>query len=324
MKATLALALVLTLVAGSNAQAQDADTVSARATAHRIAAREIAGIDFDGVLAMICLPSPRPGGGGPRTVPDRSTWYARPQKVFDNLYWVGTKVHSSWALKTSAGIILIDTLFNYAVEPEIIDGLTALGLDPADIKYVIISHAHGDHDEGAALLQSRYGSHVVLGAADWDLIEKSPDIRGGPPHRDVVAADGDRITLGDTAVTLVATPGHTLGTLSAIFQVRDHGRPLTVAYSGGTSLNFGPDAARDALYIASQRKMEQAARAAGATVLLSNHSQNDHAYERARLAQATREPGETHPLEIGAEAVARYFQVTAECAQAARLEAGGE
>ena len=324
MRATVGLAVALALGAMSTAQAQDADTVAARATAHRLAARKIADVDFDGALAMVCLPSPKPTGGGPQVIPDRATWYARPRQVFDNLYWVGTKVHSSWALKTSAGIILIDTLFNYAVEPEIIDGLTALGLDPASIKYVIISHAHGDHDEGAALLQSRYGAHVVMGAADWDLITKSANIKGGPPRRDVVAADGDRITLGDTSVTLVATPGHTLGTLSAIFQVKDHGRPLTVAYSGGTSLNFGPDAARDDLYIASQRKMEQAARAAGATVLLSNHSQYDRAYERSRLAQTPREPGEPHPLEIGADAVARYFQVTAECAQAARLEAGGD
>ena len=64
--------------------------------------------------------------------------------------------------------------FDYAVEPEIVDGLKALGLDPKDIKYVLISHAHGDHDQGAAMLQSRYGAKVVMGAADWESTLQRP------------------------------------------------------------------------------------------------------------------------------------------------------
>ena len=54
------------------------------------------------------------------------------------------------------------------------EGLNKLGLNPRDIKYVIISHAHGDHDQGAALLQSRYGAKVVMGAADWDATLSAP------------------------------------------------------------------------------------------------------------------------------------------------------
>jgi len=88
----------------------------------------------------------RGGGGGAGATPDRAGWYASPYKVFDNLYWLGTRQHSSWALQTSAGLIIIDTNFAWATDPEIVDGLTKLGLKPADIKYVIISHAHGDHD----------------------------------------------------------------------------------------------------------------------------------------------------------------------------------
>ena len=97
-------------------------------------------------------------------MPDRATWYAKPYKVFDNLYFVGTLIHSAWALTTSEGIVVIDTLFDYAIEPEIVDGMKALDLDPNDIEYVLISHAHGDHDQGAALLaepvrrESRHGS----------------------------------------------------------------------------------------------------------------------------------------------------------------------
>ena len=98
----------------------------------------------------------------------------QPYKVFDNLYFVGTKIHSAWALTTSDGIMVIDTLFDYAIEPEIVEGLKKLGLDPRNIKYVLISHAHGDHDQGAALLQSRYGAKVVMGATDWDSTLQRP------------------------------------------------------------------------------------------------------------------------------------------------------
>ena len=67
---------------------------------------------------------------GPGATPDRATWYASPYKVFDNFYWLGTRQHSSWALRTSDGLIIIDTNFAWATEPEIINGLTTLGLDP--------------------------------------------------------------------------------------------------------------------------------------------------------------------------------------------------
>jgi len=134
-----------------------------------------------------------------------------PIKVFDNLYWLGTRQHSAWALSTSAGIIVIDTNFAWATQPETIDGLTTLGLDPRQIKYVLISHAHGDHDQGAAELQSRYGAKVVMGAPDWDsTLQRPATAAGGVPKRDIaVGPEGSRITLGDTTVTVVPTPGHT-------------------------------------------------------------------------------------------------------------------
>ncbi len=292
-------------------------------TRHRAAAKAAAGLDFDGTLGTLCVAPNIPNRYPPREVaPERSTWYAEPKQVFDNLYWLGTQVHSSWALKSSDGIILIDTLFYYASEPEIIDGLKKLGLDPASIKYVIISHGHGDHDEGARLLQERYGAHIVMGGPDWDLVEKNVDMPGGKPRRDVVGMDGQKITLGDTSVTLVATPGHTPGTLSLIFRVFDHGKPLTVAYSGGTAFNFPHTVENYDTYIASQRKMAKAAAEAGASILMSNHSQFDGAFDKVMLAQL-RKAGAPHPFEIGTAAVQRYFKVGEECAEAARIEVGG-
>ena len=220
-------AIALTVHAQAPAPATPDDLVKA--------AKRAAGLDYAGTFLRICVApdnlqgAPARGAAPPaaRTAPDRALWYAKPYKVFDNLYFVGTRIHSSWALTTNDGIILIDTLFDYAVEPEIVEGLTTLGLDPRSIKYVLISHAHGDHDQGAALLQSRYRAKIVMGAADWDsTLQRPASAPGGVPKRDVVVgAEGTKITLGDTTVDVIATPGHTPGTLSYIFPVRDSGTP---------------------------------------------------------------------------------------------------
>jgi metallo-beta-lactamase class B len=326
-------ALFLGAAAYAQAPASEVD-------AHIAAARAAAGQEYRATFVNLCLPAaPRGGGpgpgagaraGGPPATPDRANWYASPYKVFDNLYWLGTRQHSSWALRTSGGLIIIDTNFAWATQPEIVDGLGTLGLDARDIKYVIISHAHGDHDQGAAELQRRYGAKVVMGAADWEATLKRPaSAAGGVPTRgagDVtVGLDGTKITVGDTTVTIVATPGHTPGTLSYVFPVKDQGKTVMVAYSGGTLTGaFGTDAARWDEYVASQKRIAGVAAEVGASVLLSNHSEYDGAYTKARLVPLKREPGEEHPFLVGAAGVQRYFTVMAECALASKLRVGAK
>jgi metallo-beta-lactamase class B len=320
-RASGAVIVFLSCLFGPTAFAQNStDAIDA----HLIAAREAAGFDFTGTLARLCVaPQPVPNtlrDVAPGPAPARDTWFAEPAKVFDNLYFVGSKIHNSWALTGTDGIILIDTLWTYNSEEEIVGGLKKLGLDPAKVKYVIISHAHPDHVGGAKLMQDRFASRIVMGGPDWDSIEKS--VNGypeGKPKRDIVADDGQKITLGDAAVTLIATPGHTPGTLSMIFTVKDNGKPLTVAYSGGTAFNFPSTVANFDAYIKSQSKMAAAAASANATILMSNHSEFDSAITKIRLL-ATRKPGEPHPFDVGKEGVARYFVVTRECAEAARLK----
>ncbi len=295
-----------------------------------LAAKRAAGRDYAGTFLRICVAPDNLGGGAPRppntapaarAVPDRASWYAQPYKVFDNLYFVGTKIHSAWALTTSDGIVVIDTLFDYAIEPQIIEGLTKLGLNPRDIKYVLVSHAHGDHDQGAALLQQRFGAKIVMGVADWEsTLQRPATAAGGVPKRDIaVPPEGLKLTLGDTTVDVVATPGHTPGTLSYVFPVRDGGRTLQVAYSGGTAFNFPRRAENFAIYRDSAKKMAAAAAAANATVLMTNHTEFDGAYDRARIAQLPRPAGDKHPYETDAATVQRYFEMTGNCAEAQRL-----
>ena len=335
--------MLLSIVAMAQAPQSEIDT-------HVAAARAAAGLDFRNTFVNLCLPgaargagrgaagrgvAPAPAGeaargrgaGGTPQTPDRTTWYAPPFKVFDNFYWLGTRQHSSWALQTSDGIILIDTNFAWATEPEIVQGLTTLGLNPRDLKYVVISHAHGDHDQGAAELQKRFGAKVVMGGPDWDsTLQRPASATGGVPTREIsVGPEGMKLPLGDTTVEIVATPGHTPGTLSYVFPVRDQGRRVVVAYSGGTLTGgFGTNGAKWDEYIESQRKIAKIAGDAGAAVILSNHSEYDGAYTKARLLLAPRQPGENHPFIVGADGVQRYFTVMSECALASKLRVGAK
>ena len=314
----------LALVAGSGAIGALAREAPDTAEAHLAAAKAAAEFDFLGTLGRLCvLPQTGPGADvAPGPPPPRETWYADPAKVFDNLYFVGGKVHSSWALKTSAGIILLDTIYPYNSEELIVGGMRKLGLDPKTVKYVIITHGHGDHVGGAKMMQDRYGAHVVMSAIDWDYVENSVNRYGqGPtsvkPRRDLVATDGEKLTLGDTTVTLIATPGHTPGTISMAFQVTDHGKPVKVVYSGGTAFNFVNTVANFQTYIDSQRKMARVAADTGATVVISNHSEFDSATTMVRMM---RTPGEPSPFEVGQPAVQRYFKVAEECARVAQIK----
>ena len=298
------------------------------------AAKTAAEFEFLGTLVRTCLlPQSRgedtrdnvPGFiANPASAPARGTWYAEPARVFDNLYFVGGKVHSAWALTTREGIILIDTIYPYNSEELIIGGMRKFGLDPKNIKYVLVSHAHGDHIGGAEMLQTRYGVRVVMGGPDWDWVAKYPNrYKTMAPKRDIAATDGMKITLGDMTVTIWLTPGHTPGTLSYTFTVLDRGKPVNVAYSGGTAFNFAnntpdPGIKNFQTYIDSQKHMAAKAASTGATVLLSNHSEFDNAFNKNRML-AGRGDG-PHPYELGADWVQRYFQVMQGCARAAQLK----
>jgi metallo-beta-lactamase class B len=237
------------------------------------AAKIAAGLDWAGTFLRLCVPppagQPAAGAGGrgtPPRPPAREMWYAEPAKVADNLYFLGTKFHNAWAIVGSQGIIVIEALFDYAAEEEILGGLKKLGLDKSKVKYVILSHAHADHDGGAKLLQDEIpGVHLIYGTEDWEAVDKSANHAGGKPKHDMVGTDGMKVSVGDASVQIVTMPGHTAGTLSDLFEVRDNGEPLRVAYPGGTAIPFNATAAYYNGYIASTKKMAKAAAEYGAT-----------------------------------------------------------
>ena len=252
-------------------------------------------------------------------------WYAEPAKVFDDLFFLGQTAFSVWGLRTSEGIILVDAIFDYSVEAEVVDGLRKLGIDPAEIRYVIISHAHGDHSGGAAFLQ-KLGAKIVMSEADWELYENTDAKEKAT--RDIVATDGFTITLGDAIVKTYLTPGHTHGTLSTLLPVHDNGVPHVAAIWGGTLFNFrdAPDDPRDLRlrdYAQSSVHFQAITAIAGADVLLSNHTAYDGTTVKLPLL-GQRKAGSPHPYVIGQDAVTRYLKVAESCAIAARIaEASG-
>jgi metallo-beta-lactamase class B len=250
------------------------------------------------------------GGGGQRATPDRSTWYAEPVKVFDNMVFVGQSEYSVWAITTSEGIIAIDTIFDYSVEEEVDGGLRKLGLDPAKIKYAIVTHPHPDHHGGAKFMQEKYGTKIIMSAADWDVIERT---NGTKPTRDMVATDGQKLTLGDTTLTLYITPGHTPGTISLLIPLKDNGKPHLAAMWGGTGLNADRESLQN--YIASAKRFGEIARQAGADIILSNHTDWDRSKINLPIL-AKRAPGSPNPYVTSNENARRYLKVAEECATA--------
>jgi len=309
------------------------DAVSDPAAAHLAAAKTAAGDDFQNLLNFQCY-GPGPGGqrtppgagkgtapatqagrgggrGGGRGTPDRSTWYAEPVKVFDNLYFFGQSEYAVWAITTSAGIIVLDTIFDYSVEEEVAGGMKKLGLDPANIKYAVVTHAHPDHDGGAKFLQDHYGTRVIMSPADWDVLDKRTN--GTKPKRDVEATDGQKLTLGDTTLTLYITPGHTPGTISVVLPVKDNGAPHLAALWGGVGLNADKEAVQT--YIRSAQRFSGIVKQAGADIILANHTD----WDRSKVnlpALAKRTPGSPNPYIVGNTKVLNFLKVAEECATA--------
>jgi metallo-beta-lactamase class B len=328
------IAVALALVAHLPAEAQTAKAgpVTGTVASHLAAAKAASGGQFSALYDRICTeyekplaPPPPPGqgrgggGGGGRQAgpPPASQWHVEPAKVFDNLYFVGMTDWSAWALTTSQGIIVIDTIFDYSVEDEVVNGLKKLGLNPADIKYALVSHAHTDHIGGAKYLQDHFGTHVVMSKEDWDVADRSIPERIRP-KRDIEMHDGDKLTLGDTTIAMYLTPGHTPGTISGVFQVKDRGVPHTVATWGGTAFNFPPKPENFLPYIQSAERYREVVRKSGADVLLSNHTAYDNTNAHI-VALRSRKPGDPHPYVIGNAAILRYLTTAEECAKAGFL-----
>jgi metallo-beta-lactamase class B len=298
---------------------------------HVDAARALAGAEFEHSL-FLCDPQ------GTLTIASvalqGSDHWLQPTWAFDDLGYVGNDFVGVWVLRTSAGLILFDSGESTAeVQAHILPGLKGLGLDPAAIRFVVVTHGHWDHYGGAKYLQETYGSRIAMSAEDWDLmdrlppgsIERAPMFGADradrpPPRRDMVIHDGDKLTLGDKTLVLYVTPGHTPGTLSALIPVTLHGKRHVLSLLGGTAFprTLEPSDTMGGLraFSASIERLSKLSQAAGADGVINTHIFVDGSTQRLAAAR-TRKPGEGTPFVIGTRAVVRYYGMFDECLKAA-------
>lgn len=266
------------------------------------------------------------GGGATtpdgRPIPPRNTWYVPPAKLFDNMYYFGDNNFVVYAVTTSDGIILLNAGNDYAVEPEVLDGMKKMGLDPANIKDIVIADARIQSYSGVPYFQQHYHPHVYASAADWDVMAKVTEPDDIKPMKDMVVTDGQKLTLGDETITLYITPGHTPGTVSMIVPVKDNGQKHTVLLLGGRDpllngegVQYFPtmlDATK--AWKASVDRLEGIAAKANADVFLITRGQNMNLMEDIK-ALNYRNPGAPNPL-VSKEAVKHYLGMTSECMDA--------
>jgi hypothetical protein len=228
-------------------------------------------------------------------------------------------------------------------------GLLNFGLDPNNIKYIIITHAHDDRYWGAKALQDTYpNARVAMSAADWDVVAKDNSPPQFKPRRDMVVADGQKITLGGVTVTAYITPGHTPGTLSLLIGPLTNRKSVAsddgvhvASIWGGTDPSIGRQGVQYytdgttmmRTHITSLRRFIDLTTKAGADVVLSPTLTHANFLQKLRawrfmnpdesgggnpdgvLGEWLKLQGASHPF-VSREAVERYYRVLLECYEA--------
>jgi metallo-beta-lactamase class B len=223
-----------------------------------------------------------------------------PVKLFDNLYFVGTRTVGSFVIDTGDGLTMIDTGIGDADIEMMVNDMKKLGLDPSKIRLILLSHEHFDHYGGVQFLIKNVcpNAKVALSLVGWNLLQTVPSewayISKRPGKIDIFLTDGMKIKVGNELFQIVATPGHSPGCVSFIFPVTDNGEKHMVGIMGGGSV--WPTQTETWLYKASIEYFKSFADAAGCDVGLAVHSSES---DFAKLK--TRKPGEPNPLVIGKE-----------------------
>jgi metallo-beta-lactamase class B len=193
------------------------------------------------ILGVLLLLAPRLNA---QVNPDWTTPIA-PFRIAGNLYYVGSKDLASYLIVTPQGDILINSSLEASV-PLIRSSVEQLGFKFNDIKVLLISHAHFDHDAGSAELIRRTGAQYMVMDGDVPVVESggATDFAYAkdtyPPAKvNRMLHDGDEVKLGGTVLVAHKTAGHTRGCTTWTMQVKEAGRPLNVVIVGSWNVNPG-------------------------------------------------------------------------------------
>jgi metallo-beta-lactamase class B len=330
---SILMAGCISLEARGQAAAAEAHVAAAKAVLSPKTANPKPWQVFESLSRMVCS-QPRPGARPPAVGPGepdekaklvptpRDKWYVPPVKVFDNLYFIGTQTESTWALTTSAGIILLNTNFDW-VTPELLNELKTFGLDPANIKYAIIVRSHSDQAWGINALKKMVPSaRIIMSEKDWDLLARDNSPASVKPTKDMVATDGQKVTLGDTTVTLYSTPTSTPGSISVIFPLKDGNERHVGGMLGGDlmrlvqeGIQLYPDMQTESkTYIAAVKRFKDIEDKAGVDAIIHIHSEDDNTLQKLDAVRS-RKPGDPHPF-VNKDDVDRFMEIHIECAEA--------
>lgn len=205
-----------------------------------------------------------------------------PSKIAGNLYFVGTYQASSHIIDTGEGLIMIDTGYENTLGL-VLESLDILGYTPGDIKYIVNSHWHGDHTAATKAIVELSGAKTLIGKEDDRKVRKFFD-------PDILISDGDTLTLGNTTLSFLETPGHTKGTVSIFFDVEENGKLYRAGMFGGAGANtlaqgkFDYEGCRED-YRASLARL----RKEHVDVFVGNHSWNNGTAEKSEHLRLTGE-----------------------------------
>lgn len=170
-------------------------------------------------LLLVALPAFVPLLSGPAAA-QSADWTEPfdPVRVADDVYYVGSRGLSSFLFTSAEGHILVDPTVDENV-PGILESVRSLGFDPADIRVVLVTHAHWDHVGGLASLLAATGAELRVSEADAPFVEAGRDFGFesdgyAAATVDALVGDGETVRVGDAALTAVVTPGHTPGCTS--------------------------------------------------------------------------------------------------------------
>lgn len=250
-----------------------------------------------------------------------------PFQVFDNVYYVGICWVSAWLLKTSDGLVLIDTLYEPYTD-KLLENIKKLGFDPADIKLVLVTHGHFDHAGGISRLNALPNAKIAMTREGWkEARQDAQKSQGKPgawtlPSTDgIEIKDGEILTVGDTRIQAFATPGHTWGTASYVFDVKDGHETYKAITVGGLGLNAidGPQQVES--YISSLDRIEKMVSDPyhPISVHLTSHPFSNGMTEAvAHLKE--RQPGQPHPLDDAAGIIKQLEQLRLGASERLKVE----
>ncbi len=290
---------------------------SADAQKHVAAARTLAGTDLLKEFENTCSPTGPQRAALARQaagLPPLKDYTVEPTKIFDNMWYLGLASQGAFVITTSDGLILIDTLNNTEEARDIlVPGMKKAGLDPAQIKYIVLSHGHPgqtDHTGGANYLQRTYRPRVMMGKPDWDATLPAQRPERPLANRDMDILHGQTLTLGDTTLTFTLVHGHTPGSLGIFMPVKWHGQSHVIWLHGGGLQH----PTRDDLNRL-ESVLKDYALKMNAEGILNAHP-GIYQDTLADMETIRRNPGGPNPLLYGRERAGRYWAMMTECARA--------